>query len=187
MACVVSSTEDPLFGPVLSFGLAGVVPELLGDRGYGIPPLTDVEARDLIAAPGASPLLDGFGGTAPVDKAALEDLLLRLGMLSDDLPELASLSLEPVVVAPDGSRRPRRERRAAPARGPHRARRPPPRQPTARTRAAASVEPRPMRGNRGARMSYPRDLIPRDRARADLQEDPTSRRAPRPTPRSARC
>jgi acyl-CoA synthetase (NDP forming)/RimJ/RimL family protein N-acetyltransferase len=102
VACVVSSTEDPLFGPVLSFGLAGVVPELLGDRGYRIPPLTDVEARDLIAAPGASPLLDGFGGTAPVDKGALEDLLLRLGMLADDLPELASLVLEPVVVAPGG-------------------------------------------------------------------------------------
>ena len=68
------------------------MPELLGDRGYRIPPLTDVEARDLVAAPGASPLLDGFGGTAPVDKAALEDLLLRLGMLADDLPELARRS-----------------------------------------------------------------------------------------------
>jgi acyl-CoA synthetase (NDP forming) len=102
VACVVASVEDPLFGPVVSFGLAGVVPELLGDRGYRIPPLTDVEARDLIAAPGASPMLDGLGGTAPVDKAALEDLLLRLGLLADDLPELAELRLEPVVVAPSG-------------------------------------------------------------------------------------
>ena len=45
VACVVRSVEDALFGPVVSFGLAGVVPELLGDRAYAIPPLTDVEAE----------------------------------------------------------------------------------------------------------------------------------------------
>ena len=102
VACVVSSQEDGLFGPVVSFGLAGLVPQLLGDRGFAIPPLTDVEARDLVSAPGASPLLDGYGGTPPVDKAALADLLVRIGLLADDLPELAELILEPVVVAPDG-------------------------------------------------------------------------------------
>jgi hypothetical protein len=79
-----------------------VVPALLGDRGYRIPPLTDVEAHDLVDAPGASPLLDGYGGTPPVDKAALEELLLRVGLLADDIPELAELRLEPVVVSPDG-------------------------------------------------------------------------------------
>jgi hypothetical protein len=78
------------------------VPALLGDRGYRIPPLTDVDAHDLVRAPGAAPILDGFGGTPPVDQAALEDLLLRVGLLSDDIPELAELRLEPVVVAPDG-------------------------------------------------------------------------------------
>jgi len=102
VACVVSSVEDPLFGPVVSFGLAGVVPELLGDRAYRIPPLTDVEAADLVAEPGAAPMLDGYGGSSPVDKAALEDLLLRVGELADDNPELAELRLEPVVVSGTG-------------------------------------------------------------------------------------
>ena len=102
VACVVSSAEDPLFGPVVSFGLAGVVPELLGDRAFRIPPLTDVEARDLVAEPGAAPMLDGYGGSSPVDKQSLEDLLLRVGELSDDVPELAELRLEPVVVAGAG-------------------------------------------------------------------------------------
>jgi acyl-CoA synthetase (NDP forming) len=102
VACVIGSVEDPLFGPVVSFGLAGVVPELLGDRGFRIPPLTDADARDLIATPGASPLLDGFGGTQPVDKAALEDLLVRVGQIADDLPEIAELRLDPVVVSPSG-------------------------------------------------------------------------------------
>jgi len=102
VACVVASTEDPLFGPVVTFGLAGVVPELLGDRGYRIPPLTDQDARDLIRTPGASPLLHGYGGTTPVDVDGLEDLLVRVGQLADDLPELADLRLEPVVVSPAG-------------------------------------------------------------------------------------
>ncbi|HET7901816.1 MAG TPA: GNAT family N-acetyltransferase [Candidatus Nanopelagicales bacterium] len=102
VACVVASAEDPLFGPVVTFGLAGVVPELLGDRGYRIPPLTDQDARDLIRTPGAAPLLHGYGGTAPVDVDALEDLLVRVGQLSDDLPELADLRLEPVIVSPGG-------------------------------------------------------------------------------------
>ena len=102
VACVATSVEDALFGPVVSFGLAGVVPELLGDRAFAIPPLTDVDAHRLVEAPGASPMLDGFGGTSAVDKAALEDLLLRLGQLADDVSELAELRLEPVVVAEAG-------------------------------------------------------------------------------------
>jgi acyl-CoA synthetase (NDP forming)/GNAT superfamily N-acetyltransferase len=102
VACVVGSTEDPLFGPVVSFGLAGLVPELLGDRGYRIPPLTDTDAHDLVDAPGASPMLNGIGGTEPVDHAAIEDLLLRVGQLADDIPELGELRLEPVVVAEEG-------------------------------------------------------------------------------------
>ena len=102
VACVVRSSEDPLFGPVVSFGLAGVVPELLGDRAYAIPPLTDVEATRLVDAPGAAPILDGVGGTSAVDKAALADLLLRVAQLSDDVPELAELHLEPVIVSEQG-------------------------------------------------------------------------------------
>lgn len=102
VACVVRAAEDPLFGPVVSFGLAGVVPELLGDRAYAIPPLTDVEATRLVEAPGAAPILDGVGGTSAVDKPALADLLLRVAQLSDDVPELAELRLDPVIVSEHG-------------------------------------------------------------------------------------
>jgi len=102
VACVVGSVEDPLFGPVVSFGLAGIVPELLGDRGYRIPPLTDIEAHELVDAPGAAPILAGHGGTPPVDRLALEDLLIRIGLLADDVPELADLRLDPVIVAGQG-------------------------------------------------------------------------------------
>jgi hypothetical protein len=51
----------------------------------------------------AAPLLLGFGGSAPVDVAALEDLLARLARLADDVPEVAGLELNPVVASPSGA------------------------------------------------------------------------------------
>lgn len=102
VACVISSAEDELFGPVVSFGLAGVVPELLGDRGYRIPPLSDVDAVDLIHTPKSAPLLNGYDGSPPVNQSALVDLIVRVGLLADDIPELAELRLEPVVVSAEG-------------------------------------------------------------------------------------
>ncbi|MGZ4597759.1 MAG: bifunctional acetate--CoA ligase family protein/GNAT family N-acetyltransferase, partial [Actinomycetes bacterium] len=74
VACVVSSVEDPLFGPVVSFGLGGVATELLDDRSYGIPPLTDRDLRQLVRSVRAAPLLFGHRGSEPVDVAAVEEL-----------------------------------------------------------------------------------------------------------------
>jgi len=102
VAVVVGSREDPLFGPVVTFGLAGVIPELLGDRGYRIPPLTDADARELIRAPGASPMLTGHRGSEPVNLAALEELLLRVGQLADEHPEIGELVLDPVIATRHG-------------------------------------------------------------------------------------
>ncbi|MET0467773.1 MAG: GNAT family N-acetyltransferase [Aeromicrobium sp.] len=96
------ATEDRLFGPLVSFGIAGAPSELLEDRSYGIPPLTDVDARTMISGIRAAPLLFGYHGSEPVDVASLEDIVLRLAALKDDLPEVVSLDLEPVLVNPDG-------------------------------------------------------------------------------------
>ena len=96
------ATEDRLFGPLVSFGIAGAPSELLEDRSYGIPPLTDVDARAMISGIRAAPLLFGYRGSEAVDTAALEDIVLRLAALKDDLPEVVSLDLEPVLVNADG-------------------------------------------------------------------------------------
>ena len=61
-----STVEDPLFGPVVTFGVGGVVTELVGDRGYRIPPLSEADAAELVRAPRAAPLLFGHRG-APAD------------------------------------------------------------------------------------------------------------------------
>ena len=97
-----SVTEDPLFGPLVSFGLAGAPSELLGDRSYGIPPLTDVDAQEMISGLGSAPLLFGYRGSDPVDVDAVQDVILRLASMKDDLPEIAELDLEPVLVGQNG-------------------------------------------------------------------------------------
>lgn len=96
------ATEDRLFGPLISFGLAGAPSELLEDRSYGIPPLTNVDAEAMVRGIRSAPLLFGYRGSEPVDVDAIQDIVLRLAALKDDLPEVASLDLEPVAVGTDG-------------------------------------------------------------------------------------
>ncbi|XCM29348.1 GNAT family N-acetyltransferase [Streptomyces parvus] len=99
---VVRASIDAAAGAVLSFGLAGAPSELLGDTAHRLVPATDRDAAELIRSIRAAPVLFGWRGSAPVDTAALEELLLRLSRLVDDHPEVVSVALEPVVVAPQG-------------------------------------------------------------------------------------
>jgi acyl-CoA synthetase (NDP forming)/RimJ/RimL family protein N-acetyltransferase len=98
----VRAAEDALFGPVVSFGVAGVTTELLGDRSYRIPPLTDVDAAEMIREVKAAPLLLGYRGGVRADLDAIADLLHRVSKLAEDLPEIADLDLDPVLVANQG-------------------------------------------------------------------------------------
>ncbi|WP_455358837.1 bifunctional acetate--CoA ligase family protein/GNAT family N-acetyltransferase [Streptomyces sp. SYSU K21746] len=99
---VVRSVIDPAAGPVLSFGLAGAASELLGDIAHRLVPATDRDAAELIRSIRTAPLLFGWRGSAPVDTAALEELLLRVSRLVDDHPEVIGVALEPVIVATQG-------------------------------------------------------------------------------------
>ncbi|WP_371790520.1 GNAT family N-acetyltransferase [Streptomyces sp. NBC_01471] len=99
---VVRSAIDPAVGAVLSFGLSGAPSELLGDTAHRLVPATDRDAAELIRSIRTAPLLFGWRGSAPVDTAALEELLLRVSRLVDDHPEVVSVALEPVVVGQKG-------------------------------------------------------------------------------------
>jgi acyl-CoA synthetase (NDP forming)/GNAT superfamily N-acetyltransferase len=94
----LGSVEDPLFGPVVSFGLAGHLTELVGDRAYRIPPLNEADAAALVRAVKAAPLLFGYRGTAPVDVSEIERLVLAIARLQHDLPQVRSLEL-PLILA----------------------------------------------------------------------------------------
>lgn len=100
--CVVRSAEDPLFGPVISYGLSGDATDLLGDVAYGVPPLTDVDVAEIVRTPRAAPRLFGYRGLPPLDVAAVEDLVARVSVLADALPDLRALELAPVVVSTSG-------------------------------------------------------------------------------------
>ncbi|MGW5362107.1 bifunctional acetate--CoA ligase family protein/GNAT family N-acetyltransferase [Actinopolymorpha pittospori] len=99
---VVGCAEDQMFGPIVSFGLAGVATELLGDLSYRIPPLTDVDAAEMVREVRAAPLLFGHHGGEHADVAALEDLLHRVARLAQDVPEVVAAELVPVLAGPDG-------------------------------------------------------------------------------------
>jgi acyl-CoA synthetase (NDP forming)/GNAT superfamily N-acetyltransferase len=95
--------QEPVFGPLVVFGLGGVATDVLGDHTARLTPLTQGDADDLIAELHAAPLLLGHRGSPPADTAALADVLLRLSRLADDLPEVAELDLNPVIASPDGA------------------------------------------------------------------------------------
>ncbi|MFI6321925.1 GNAT family N-acetyltransferase [Nonomuraea sp. NPDC050556] len=99
---VVSVIEDAAFGPVVSFGLGEVTARLLRDQGYRLAPLTSEDAAGLVRSVRAAPLLFGEYGYPPVAVDALEDLLVRVGRLAHDLPQVARLDLDQVLVGESG-------------------------------------------------------------------------------------
>ncbi|MER6271843.1 GNAT family N-acetyltransferase [Streptomyces sp900105755] len=99
---LVRAVIDPAAGAVVSFGLAGAASQLLGDMAHRLVPVTDRDATSLVRSIRTAPLLFGWRGSAPVDTPALEELLLRVSRLVDDHPEVVAVTLEPVVVAPQG-------------------------------------------------------------------------------------
>jgi acyl-CoA synthetase (NDP forming)/RimJ/RimL family protein N-acetyltransferase len=100
---LVGVVQEPVFGPLVVFGLGGVATEVLGDHAARLTPLTDADADNLIHSVHAAPLLFGHRGTAPVDTAALADVLLRVSRLASDLPEVAELDLNPVIATAGGA------------------------------------------------------------------------------------
>lgn len=103
IGCSIGLQDDPSFGTLVSFGLSGVVSDLLGDRAYRAVPLTDTDASSLVRAPKAAPLLTGYRGSEPADLAALTDLVLRIAALAEDVPAVRWLALEPILAGPAGA------------------------------------------------------------------------------------
>jgi acetyltransferase len=99
---LVGLNRDPVFGPVLTFGLGGVWVEILKDVSMRVLPVTEDDLREMIFEIRGYPLLEGARGRAPADRQALIGALLNLARLGQDWPELAELDVNPLYVLPAG-------------------------------------------------------------------------------------
>jgi acetate---CoA ligase (ADP-forming) len=99
---MVGVTQDPLFGPLIGFGLGGIHVEILNDICFRVTPITDRDAHEMIESIRGYRLLQGYRGHPPADIAALEELLLRVARLVEELPEITELDLNPVFALPPG-------------------------------------------------------------------------------------
>lgn len=99
---IVGVVRDPIFGPVLMFGLGGIYVEVLEDVAFRAIPVTRHDAESMVEQIKGRKILAGVRGEPPVDKAALVDLLLAVSSVVVAYPQLAELDLNPVLAYPDG-------------------------------------------------------------------------------------
>lgn len=99
---IVGVVRDPIFGPVLMFGLGGIFVEILEDVAFRAIPLSRHDAEAMVEQLKGRKILAGVRGEPPVDKAALVDLLLKVSSIVSAYPQLSELDLNPVIAYPDG-------------------------------------------------------------------------------------
>ena len=99
---IVGMTRDPSFGPLVMFGLGGILVEVLRDVVFRIAPFGRQDVRDMIRGIQGIKLLEGVRGAPPVKFEALEDILLRVSQLVVDFPEIAELDVNPVLAFDTG-------------------------------------------------------------------------------------
>ena len=100
---IMGMSQDAQFGPVLMFGLGGILVEVLKDVSFRLVPITPRDARQMIQEIKGRPLLEGYRGQEPADVDALEKLLLRLSDFIEKHPEIAELDLNPIFAYKDGA------------------------------------------------------------------------------------
>jgi acyl-CoA synthetase (NDP forming) len=102
LEALVGVTTDPTFGPLVVCGLGGTLVEVLHDVAFRLPPVSALDAAEMLATLRASRLLDGYRGMPAADRDALVAVILRVSALVESIPELRELDLNPVKVLPPG-------------------------------------------------------------------------------------
>ncbi len=100
---IIGVSKDAQFGPVIMFGLGGILVEILKDVSFRIVPLTQRDAREMIREIKGYPLLEGYRGQEPVDVVNLEELVLKVSNFVEQNPEVEELDLNPIFAYSDGA------------------------------------------------------------------------------------
>lgn len=100
---IVGMTRDSSFGPLVMFGLGGILVEALRDVVFRIAPIDDSEALSMMSSIRGSRILDGVRGAPAVDRAAIATVIRRVGQLATDFPSIAELDVNPLVVTTTGA------------------------------------------------------------------------------------
>lgn len=98
---IIGMTKDPQFGPVLMFGLGGVLVEVLKDVAFRVVPLTPRDARQMVREIKGFPILEGYRGQEPADLEALERILVRLSTFAEEHSEIEEMDLNPIFAYED--------------------------------------------------------------------------------------
>jgi acyl-CoA synthetase (NDP forming) len=98
---IVGMSKDPQFGPVLMFGLGGILVEVLKDVSFRIVPLTERDAREMIREIKGYPVLEGYRGQKPASIPALESLIVKVSQFVENNPQIRELDLNPIFAYPD--------------------------------------------------------------------------------------
>jgi acetyltransferase len=99
---IIGAVRDEQFGSLIMFGAGGVEVEGQRDVAFGLAPLSRAEAEKMIEATFAGRRLRGFRGSAPADREAVIDRVLRLAQFISDFPQVAEVEINPLRVMPEG-------------------------------------------------------------------------------------
>ena len=100
---IIGMTTDPQFGPVMMFGLGGIMVEVLKDVSFRLVPLAEKDAGQMIDEIKGRPVLSGVRGQPPSDIGALKQTILKVSEFVEQHPEVRELDLNPVFAYPDGA------------------------------------------------------------------------------------
>ena len=93
---IVGMSKDAQFGPVLMFGLGGILVEVLKDVSFRIVPVTERDAREMIREIKGYPVLQGYRGQKPTSIPALEQLIIKVSQFVEKNPQIKELDLNPI-------------------------------------------------------------------------------------------
>ncbi|MFQ5679597.1 MAG: GNAT family N-acetyltransferase [Gemmatimonadota bacterium] len=100
---MIGVEQDPVFGPLVAFGLGGIHVEVLRDVAFRVSPLTDRDARAMVREIRGYRLLEGYRGYPAADVGALEEALLRISRLVEVVPEIREMDLNPIFALEPGA------------------------------------------------------------------------------------